>query len=257
MRARLLLLAFHLSCTKSPEQTEPPRTPSASLRNDSAPPNLSAVQTTAQPSLRPHHQESQKRTERVAWYSIEGQLNKIDSITNQLRGIDTTKFPQDWRQKCTKVLGEHSEIGFGIVGIIALSLLTSLNDELTYEHIIKNPRKKAGYPWIISGMITNIKETNSPRMTMATIQLDGKDSQNVVVIARFHTEFIQGDFVDLIGYTADNDEGQTDLASTPHLAAVAVSRHGGLRSVLKSSKISLSKQNREVTEQIFKVIEVM
>lgn len=251
MRAHLLIIALHLSCSKSHEHTEATQSRAPAL-------NLSAVQATAQPSLHPHHEHLQKPTNRDEWYSAQGQLHKIDRIVNELKSIDTETFPQEWRRACTKTMGTHSDIGFGIDGIIALTLASGYNDDLTYEHIIKNPRKKAGYPWSISGRISMIREINEPPMTIAKVQLDGNSAQEVVVIAKLHTKFIQGNYIDAIGYIADNElHTDEEYIITPVLAAVALSNQGSIKNVYKYSKTSLSKQKNDRQDRIVKALDIV
>ncbi len=74
----------------------------------------------------------------------------------------------------------------------------SIDPELTYSHLIKNPDRYKGQPWAFSGRVLQITELEGK--TTALIMLDPYGQKNVYVTADFITNFVENNQVYVIGY---------------------------------------------------------
>ncbi|MCP9496263.1 MAG: hypothetical protein MSG64_17605 [Pyrinomonadaceae bacterium MAG19_C2-C3] len=74
----------------------------------------------------------------------------------------------------------------------------SIDPQITYSHLIKNPDRYKGQPWAFSGRVLQITELEGK--TTALIMLDPYGQKNVYVIADFITDFVENNQVYVVGY---------------------------------------------------------
>lgn len=80
--------------------------------------------------------------------------------------------------------------------------ISEANQEITYKHLKKNAEKHAGEPWLFTGKILEISESDGN--TFARIGLDKWGNDAIMVAGNFTTEFVDGERVFVVGYLAGN-----------------------------------------------------
>lgn len=229
----LLALCFIASCTKpkSAEQTEPIRqeasanktTPSlSSTRNPQ--PNLIPDKTTEE-TEEVKQRRFESRFEGPFELSIKGQLDRVEAILYWSGKAARDKTYPEWNGTYLETMDALDAEGPQADDIFAFAVLADENRNITYAHLSKNAARYAGSPWRFRGRILEVEETQNPNLTVARITMDYYGNTPLMVFGRFTTNFVRGNFVDVIGYLAGNYSYKSQAGwdiTVPALAALRI-----------------------------------
>ncbi len=100
---------------------------------------------------------------------------------------------------------------------------------IKYAHLKKNADRYKQIPWSFSGRIVEITETESG--SFARVSLDAFGNNIIFVVAQFHTDFVEGDSVDVLGMLAGSysykSQAGWDIA-IPSMLARSIQKRGTL-----------------------------
>jgi hypothetical protein len=104
--------------------------------------------------------------------------------------------------------------------------IQAADKSVTYEHLKKNADRYSGTPWAFEGRIINIveeKDLNGEDQTLALIAMGEDEAKLMWVIGSFTSEFIENNYVYVVGYIAGVIKTKAG-SSVPALSARAMLR---------------------------------
>jgi hypothetical protein len=106
--------------------------------------------------------------------------------------------------------------------------MADADKSVTYEHLKKNAERYAGRPWIFTGRILEISESQGG--TMARMSLDDWGNKVIYVAAPLQTDFVEKNRVLVVGYLAGNYSYTSQAnwnITIPAVAARAIMKPSG------------------------------
>jgi hypothetical protein len=166
---------------------------------------------------------------------IEGQLDRIDAERKSLADKASAERPEEDVKKYADLMGWNPENG----DPRTFRHWTRNASTITYAHLKKNSAKYAGKPWFaIDARVLQINERDG--VTTARINVGSKRSEEAIyVVARFETDLLEGNKVDIAGYLAGpysyTSQAQWQI-TVPALAAAFMVKGGRLYATSKALK---------------------